>query len=77
MELPYLKVVLVVFACLSVHLVEPFYARTIEKDATHTQLREFYKGLHTGLGQPVSDNFPRSQQMAQRKERKRLDMLDV
>ena len=57
MEIPYLKVVLVVFACLGVHLVEPFYARTIEKDATHTQLREFYKGLHTGLGQPVSDNF--------------------
>ncbi|KAJ8395923.1 hypothetical protein AAFF_G00026310 [Aldrovandia affinis] len=59
MELPYLKVVLMVFACLGVHLVEPFYARTIEKDATHTQLREFYKGLHTGLGQPISDNFTR------------------
>ncbi|QQP31579.1 Hypothetical protein FKW44_025223 [Caligus rogercresseyi] len=57
MELPYLKVVLVAFACLGVHLVEPFYARTIEKDATHTQLREFYKGLHTGLGQPISDNY--------------------
>ncbi|QQP49861.1 Hypothetical protein FKW44_010670 [Caligus rogercresseyi] len=56
-QLPYLKVVLVAFACLGVHLVEPFYARTIEKDATHTQLREFYKGLHTGLGQPISDNY--------------------
>uniref|UniRef100_A0AAV2MI12 Uncharacterized protein n=1 Tax=Knipowitschia caucasica TaxID=637954 RepID=A0AAV2MI12_KNICA len=57
MELPYLKVVLVVFDCLGVHLVEPFYARTIEKDATHSQLREFYKGLHTGLGQPISDSY--------------------
>ncbi|KAK5922719.1 hypothetical protein CgunFtcFv8_019959 [Champsocephalus gunnari] len=57
MELPYLKVVLVVFACLGVHVVEHFYARTIEKDATHTQLREFYKGLHTGLGEPISDNY--------------------
>ncbi|KAJ4945964.1 hypothetical protein JOQ06_023642 [Pogonophryne albipinna] len=57
MELPYLKVVLMVFACLGVHLVEHFYARTIEKDATHTQLREFYKGLHTGLGEPISDNY--------------------
>ena len=56
MELPYLKMVLVLFAWLGVPLVEPFYARTIEKDATHTQLREFYKGLHTGLGQPVSGN---------------------
>lgn len=45
-----------VFACLGVHLVEPFYARTIEKDATHT-LSEFYKGAHTGLGQPVSNHY--------------------
>eukprot|EP00058_Branchiostoma_floridae_P018115 XP_002603604.1 hypothetical protein BRAFLDRAFT_93148 [Branchiostoma floridae] len=59
LELPYLKVVLVVFACLGVHLVEPFYARTIEKGATHTQLSEFYKGLHTGLGKPISDDFTR------------------
>ena len=44
------------FVVLCVHLVEPHYARTIQKDATHTQLREFYKGLHTGLGQPISDN---------------------
>ena len=57
MELPYLKVALVVFACLGVHLVEPFYAKTIATDATHTQLREFYKGLHAGLGQPMSDDF--------------------
>ena len=57
LELPYLKVVLVVFACLGVHLVEPFYARTIEKNATHSQLKEFYIGLHTSLGQPVSDEF--------------------
>ncbi|KAJ8395919.1 hypothetical protein AAFF_G00026270 [Aldrovandia affinis] len=59
MELPYLKVVLVVFACLGVHMVEPLYASTIEKDATHTQLREFYKGLHTGLGQLISNDFTR------------------
>ncbi|QQP51201.1 Hypothetical protein FKW44_012475, partial [Caligus rogercresseyi] len=57
MELPYLKVVLVAFACLVYTWWSPFYARTIEKDATHTQLREFYKGLHTGLGQPISDNY--------------------
>ena len=43
MELSYLKVILVVIACLGAHLVEPFYARTIEKDATHTELRYFYK----------------------------------
>ena len=59
MELPYLRVVLVVFACLGVHLVEPFYARTIEKDATHTELKQFYKELHTALGKPVSDEYTR------------------
>ena len=57
LDLPYFKVVLVVLACLGVHLVEPFYARTIEKGATHTQLQEFYKGLYTGLGQPISEDF--------------------
>ena len=57
LDLPYFKVVLVVLACLGVHLVENFYARTIEKGATHTQLQEFYKGLYTGLGQPISEDF--------------------
>ena len=57
LDLPYLKVVLAVFACLGVHLVEPFYARTIEKGATHSALDKFYKGLHTSLGQPVTDAF--------------------
>ncbi|KAI8490402.1 hypothetical protein Bbelb_316700 [Branchiostoma belcheri] len=59
LELPNLKVVLVVFACLCVHLVEPFYARTIEKGATHSQLSEVYKGLHAGLGKPMSEDFTR------------------
>ena len=57
LDLPYLKVVLVVFACLGVHLVEPFYARTIEKGATHSALIKFYKDLHTSLGQPVTNAF--------------------
>ena len=47
MELSYLRVILVVFAYFGVHLVEAFYARTIEKGATHTKLRDFYKGLYT------------------------------
>ena len=56
--LPY-RVILVVFACLGVHLVEPFYTRTIEKGATHTNLRDFYKGLHISLSQPISDQYTR------------------
>ena len=59
MELPYLRVILVVFACLGVHLVEPFYARTIEKGATHTKLRNFYKGLYISLGKPISEQYTR------------------
>ena len=59
MELPYLRVILVVFACLEIHLVEPFYARTIEKGATHTNLRDFYKGLHISLSKPISDQYTR------------------
>ena len=57
MELPYLKVVFVVFASLEVHLVEPFYARTIKKGATHSELKECYKNLHTSLGESVGDSF--------------------
>ena len=57
MELPYLKVVFVVFACLGVHMVEPFYARTIKKGATHSELKKFYKTLHTSLGETASNIF--------------------
>ena len=39
--------------------MEPFYARTIEKGATHTNLRDFYKGLHISLSQPISDQYTR------------------
>ena len=59
MELPYLRVILVVFACLGVHLVEPFYVRSLEKGATHTKLRDFYKGLHISLGKPISEQYTR------------------
>ena len=55
-ELPYLRVIMVVFACLGVHLVEPFYARSLEKgpeplipssgiSTRVSKLRDFYKGL--------------------------------
>ena len=59
MELPYLRVILVVFACLGVHLVKPFYAAIIEKGATHTKLRDFYKGLHISLDKSISEQYTR------------------
>ena len=57
MGLPYLKPVFVVFACFGVNIVEPFYANTISKDATHTLLKSFYIEIHNSLGGVVSDNF--------------------
>ena len=38
LNLLHLKVIYVAFALLGVHLIEPFYARTIAKGATHTEL---------------------------------------
>jgi hypothetical protein len=57
LALPYLKPVMVVFACLGVYLVEPFYARTIEKGATHSQLKQFYKDLYTSMGALVKEDY--------------------
>ena len=49
MELSYLKPVLAVFACLGVHLVEPFYAHTISPNATHSKLKVFYTKLYESM----------------------------
>ena len=49
MELSYLKPVLAVFACLGVHLVEPFYAHTISPHATHSKLKVFYTKLYRSM----------------------------
>ena len=57
MELPYLKPVLCVLACMGVHLVEPFYANTISKTATHSKLKTFYKSLYTSMERDLSEDF--------------------
>ena len=46
LALPYPKPVLATLALLGIYLVEPFYARTIEKGAKHSDLKKFYKDLH-------------------------------
>ena len=48
MELPYFKAVLVVFASFGVHLVE---------------MKEFYVGVHAGLGTPIFEEFTDSQNL--------------
>jgi hypothetical protein len=72
MELPYLIPVFVVWACFGVHLVgfnqsvldlfyapqvEPFYAKTISKDSTHSSLKVFFKNLYKSMDKDVTDNF--------------------
>lgn len=57
MTLPYLKIVFSVFAAIGVDLVEPFYCRTIEKGATHSSLKIFYKDLYTSMETPVAINY--------------------
>ena len=57
MSLPHLKIVFAVFAALGVHLVEPFYWKTIEKGATHSKLKVFYKELYASMENPVTIDF--------------------
>jgi hypothetical protein len=57
MSLPHLKIVFAVFAALGVHLVEPFYCKTIEKGATHSKLKVFYKELYESMENPVTIDF--------------------
>ena len=57
LELPYLKVVWTVFAAVGIHIIEPFYSKTIDKQSTHSSLKEFYKILHTDLGKQYDDRF--------------------
>lgn len=55
LALPYLKPVMAALAFLGVYLVEPFYARTIEKGATHSQLKQFYRDLYSSM-EPVQED---------------------
>ena len=57
LELPYLKVVWTVFGAVGIHIIEPFYSKTIDKRSTHSSLKEFYKILHNDLGKQYDDKF--------------------
>ena len=57
LELPYLKTVFLVFAAIGVHIIEPFYVRTIQTGATHTSLKKFYKELYDGMDTKVDITF--------------------
>ena len=57
LELPYLKTVFLVFAALGVHIIEPFFAKTIQTSATHSSLKKFYKELYDGMNSTVDITF--------------------
>ena len=56
-QLPYLKVIFVVFAALGIHLIEPFYAKTIEAGTTDSMLKVYYKELFESMKEPVKESF--------------------
>ena len=57
LELPYLKVVYVVFAAIGVRIIEPFYSKTIDTRSTHSSLKEFYTILYRDLRKAVNEDF--------------------
>ena len=57
LEIEYLDVAFSVFAAYGIHLVEPFFATTINTDATHSSLKDFYQGLYGKMSKPVNETF--------------------
>ena len=57
LELPYLKVVYVVFAAIGLRIIEPFYSKTIDTRSTHSSLKEFYTILYRDLRKSVNEDF--------------------
>ena len=48
----YIKVVISSVASIGIHLIEPFYVKTISIDATHHSLKEFFTSLYDSLRRP-------------------------
>ena len=42
LQLPYLKTIFLVYASLGIHVIEPFFAKTIQTSTTHSSLKTFY-----------------------------------
>ena len=57
LELPYLKVVFTVFAAVGVHVIEPFYWKTIDKESTHSSVKDYYAKLYSDLGKVADETF--------------------
>ena len=46
-----------VFAALGVHVIEPFFAKTIDTTSTHSSLKQFYQGFYDGMNTTVDIAF--------------------
>ena len=57
LELSYLKVVFKVFAAFGVHFIEPFYWKTIDKESTHSSVKDYYARLYSDLGKVADEIF--------------------
>ena len=53
LNLEYIRVVVAVVACIGIHLVSPYHAKTISKNTTHSFLKEFVISLYTSLNSHV------------------------
>ena len=56
-SLSYLRVVFCVYAGIGVHIIEPFYCKTISPSSTHSSLKEFYRGLYSDMGKTQDVEF--------------------
>ena len=52
LNLDYIKVIIASVASIGLHLIEPFYVKTISVDATHSFLKEFFTNLYNSLCRP-------------------------
>ena len=58
LNLDYVKVVVAVVAAIGVHLISPYHAMTIHKDATHSSLQVSLKTLYNDLiDHEVNEDF--------------------
>ena len=57
LQLPYLKTIFLVFASLGIHVIEPFFAKTIQTSSTHSTLKIFYQELYDGMNTKVDISF--------------------
>ena len=57
LDVEYLDIAFAVFASFGIQLIEPFFAATINTDATHSSLKKYYKELHDQMKNEIDNTF--------------------